>query len=75
MGSYDSYKLDSAETGHALNFLLPKFLSFFRSESVEMRTYAISCILKCIHFFPPPVLSHLDNFVQVRIFFGLCTNF
>eukprot|EP01126_Amoeba_proteus_P027958 TRINITY_DN2765_c0_g2_i4.p1 TRINITY_DN2765_c0_g2~~TRINITY_DN2765_c0_g2_i4.p1 ORF type:complete len:869 (+),score=129.33 TRINITY_DN2765_c0_g2_i4:69-2675(+) len=58
------YELDSEHCGRPLNFLLPIFLEFFKNDQPELRYYAISCILRCIHFLPHPFVLHLDIFMQ-----------
>eukprot|EP01126_Amoeba_proteus_P021590 TRINITY_DN2196_c0_g1_i1.p1 TRINITY_DN2196_c0_g1~~TRINITY_DN2196_c0_g1_i1.p1 ORF type:complete len:792 (+),score=128.14 TRINITY_DN2196_c0_g1_i1:60-2435(+) len=59
-----SRELDSESCGRPLNFLLPKFLSFFKHEDPELRNYGVTCILRFLHDLPPPVVSHISNFME-----------
>eukprot|EP01127_Copromyxa_protea_P016988 TRINITY_DN5140_c0_g1_i1.p1 TRINITY_DN5140_c0_g1~~TRINITY_DN5140_c0_g1_i1.p1 ORF type:complete len:882 (+),score=197.48 TRINITY_DN5140_c0_g1_i1:2346-4991(+) len=58
------YELDSERAGRPLNFLLPKFLSFFNHAAPEFRDYSLGCIVKLLHFLPNQIVLHIDNFMQ-----------
>lgn len=47
-----------------LNFLIPKFLSFFTSTHGIFRQYAISCVNQFVVEMPHALLSNLDNYLQ-----------
>lgn len=66
-----SHKLDSEELGRPLNFLIPKFLEFFKSKEDSLRKYAISCMNQFLVDMPGALLVNMDNYLQVRTRLGV----
>lgn len=52
-------------TNQPLNFLIPKFLSFFASPDASLRRYSVGCVNHFVLFMPHALRSHIDGYVQV----------
>ena len=58
-------ELESSTYHEALQALIPRFLSFFRSPHEQFRRVALSCINQFIVHMPEALLSNLETFLQV----------
>lgn len=59
-----AHRLDSNELGRPLNFLIPKFLTFFKSPHIQFRIYAISSLKQFVTEMPGALIANMDNFLQ-----------
>ena len=60
--------LDSDALNRPLNFLIPKFLQFFRHNSPKIRSHAIACVNQFIIGRSQALMVHIDDFIQ-NLFF------
>eukprot|EP00732_Lithocolla_globosa_P001503 Lithocolla_globosa_v1_NODE_763_length_3322_cov_30.849403.p1 type:complete len:909 gc:universal NODE_763_length_3322_cov_30.849403:3268-542(-) len=57
-------EMDSKELGFPLNYMIPKFISFFDSPHEKLRTYAIHCVNQFIAWKPQALIVNLSIFIQ-----------
>lgn len=60
--------LDSDSVSRPLNFMIPKFLTFFRHNSSKIRSHAIACVNQFIIGRSQALMNHIDEFIQ-NLFF------
>ena len=56
--------LDSDALNRPLNFLIPKFLQFFKHNSPKVRSHAIACINQFIIGRSQALMVNIDSFIQ-----------
>jgi len=56
--------LDGDNEGRPLNFMIPKFLTFFRHDSSTIRSHAIACVNQFIMCRSQALMTHIDDFIQ-----------
>lgn len=61
--------LDSEVFRRPLNLLIPKFLHFFNHNSSKIRSYALSCINNFIMNRTQVLMSYVDVFIEVCLYF------
>lgn len=57
--------LDSEILNRPLNFLIPKFLQFFKHNSPKIRSHAIACVNQFIMNRTQALMLHIDAFIEV----------
>lgn len=55
--------LDSDSLNRPLNFLIPKFLQFFKHSSPKIRSHAIACVNQFIIGRSQALMNHIDDFI------------
>lgn len=55
--------LDSDTMNRPLNFLIPKFLQFFKHSSPKIRSHAIACVNQFIIGRSQALMNHIDDFI------------
>jgi len=58
--------LDSDVINKPLNFLIPKFLQFFKHNSPKIRSHAIACVNQFIMNRSEALMKHIDSFIEVN---------
>ena len=61
--------LDSDSLNRPLNFLIPKFLQFFKHSSPKIRSHAIACVNQFIIGRSQALMNHIDHFIG-NLFFS-----
>lgn len=56
--------LDSDALNRPLNYLIPKFLQFFRHSSAKIRSHAIGCVNPFIITKSQAFMNHIDTFLE-----------
>ncbi|RWS31760.1 transportin-1-like isoform X2 [Leptotrombidium deliense] len=56
--------LDSDSLNRPLNFLIPKFLQFFKNTNSKIRSHAIACVNQFIMNRTQALMSHIDSFIE-----------
>jgi len=56
--------LDGDTEHRPLNFMIPKFLTFFRHDSSTIRAHAIACVNQFIIGRSQALMTHIDEFIQ-----------
>ncbi|XP_015791866.1 transportin-1 [Tetranychus urticae] len=56
--------LDADTTNRPLDFLIPKFLQFFRHVNPKIRAHAISCVNQFIMIRSSSLMAHIDTFLE-----------
>lgn len=64
--------LDSELLNNPLNFMIPKFLQFFKHSSPKVRSHAIACVNQFIMIRTQALMVHIDSFIEVG-FSYLCS--
>lgn len=62
--------LDSDVLSRPLNFMIPKFLQFFKHQSPKIRSHAIGCVNQFILQRSQALMCNIDTFVEVMIGVG-----
>ena len=60
--------LDSDSLNRPLNFLIPKFLQFFKHSSPKIRSHAIACVNQFIIGRSQALMNHIDHFIGNFVF-------
>ena len=60
--------LDSDSLNRPLNFLIPKFLQFFKHSSPKIRSHAIACVNQFIIGRSQALMNHIDHFIGNKFF-------
>lgn len=61
----DSHEqLDSDTVNRPLDYLIPKFLKFFRHSNAKIRSHAIACINQFITFKSQALMNNMDLFLE-----------
>ncbi|KAI1290217.1 Transportin-1 [Halotydeus destructor] len=56
--------LDSEILNRPLNFMIPKFLQFFKHNSSKVRSHAIACVNQFIMNRTQALMLHIDSFIE-----------
>ena len=59
--------LDTDALNRPLNFLIPKFLQFFKHTSPKIRSHAIACVNQFIISRSQALMVNIDAFIQVKL--------
>lgn len=57
-------QLDSDTINRPLDYLIPKFLKFFRHTNAKIRSHAIACINQFITFKSKALMDNMDLFLE-----------
>jgi len=58
-------QLDNVGPSQPLNYLIPKFLQFFRHQHAVIRSHAIACVNQFIIYRSQALVTHMGPFVEV----------
>jgi len=61
-------QLDTDNENRPLNFMIPKFLTFFKHESSTIRSHAIACVNQFIIGRSQALMTHIDQFIEALFY-------
>jgi len=61
-------QLDGDVQDRPLNFMIPKFLTFFRHDSSTIRSHAIACVNQFIIGRSQALMTHIDQFIEALFY-------